>query len=212
MVSSSHPFGWVQMSPSVPCFILFFLPPPPPRKLGRLFSWVRIDFAFIALTAFSDDNVYICFALLGQELWREWEGHLLFVFRAPSPIHYSDSNRLTKWVAHEEKQNQVIGGVMLWGWAWLEAPLPHVLWPACRAGVEAQAGCLRASSQPSFRPWIHSFFFSALTFFLKTLSMCLSLRIEILRTQWGWEVLLHNDLFPFQCSCAPKAGPCWVGD
>lgn len=49
-------------------------------------------------------------------------GHLLFVFRAPSPIHYSDSNRLTKYLVHEQKQNQVIGGVMLWGWAWLEAP------------------------------------------------------------------------------------------
>ena len=40
-------------------------------------------------------------------------GHLLFVFRAPSPIHYSDSNRLTKCLVHEQKQNQVIGGVML---------------------------------------------------------------------------------------------------
>lgn len=46
----------------------------------------------------------------------------MFVFRAPSPIHYSDSNRLTKYLVHEQKQNQVIGGVMLWGWAWLEAP------------------------------------------------------------------------------------------
>ena len=114
-------------------------------------------------------------------------------------------------MVHEQKQNQVIGGVMLWGWAWLEAP-PSPSPVICMQGWSGSPGWVSEGlSQPSFRPWIHSFFFSALTFFLKTLSTCLSLRIEILRTQWGWEVLRPNDLFPFQCSCAPKAGPCWVG-
>ena len=49
-------------------------------------------------------------------------GHLLFVLRAPSPIHYSDTERLTKCLVHGQKWNQVISGVMLWGWVWLEAP------------------------------------------------------------------------------------------
>lgn len=103
---------------------LSFLPSsavlPSTRRVHHLFSQGHIGFALLPLTAFIDGNLCSCLALLGRELLG---AHLVFVLDLHHLTQWSDFGRSTKGLWHEQKQNQMLSGVM----GWLGASLPHPL-------------------------------------------------------------------------------------
>ena len=57
-----------------------------------------------------------------------------------------------------------------------------------------------------------SLFLGTINLFLNTLSTCLSLQLEILIENTVQVGVATYGSLSSSCSCAPKAGPCWVGD
>lgn len=190
-LSPIHPWGSTWMSPSLCCFIfsLLFLPPSFHKN-----SWPPLLPSSYRLCTPSSHCLY----------W--W---YLVVLSCPPRLRASGSppptvkelhrltqcsgfSRLRKGSWHEQKQNKVLLGVMLW-WGGLTLSILLPISVTCLLGQSLGGLDLSLAFSPSVLPGNP---FSQHWPFPGRLSTCLSLRLEILRTQYGWVVLLHNDLCP----------------